>query len=169
MMTVQEIAKDVGVSAEELIEILGDIDVAVDSPESELSKEQISQVCDELGYASIEEAREDNAAEEAPEAPAEEVAPATVEHDQAAIEAMLEPALVEYANSIGIDAKESDLKADTLAKVLAKRGFGGPDKAAIEAMLEPALVEYANSIGIDAKESDLKADTLAKVLEKKGL
>lgn len=101
------------------------------------------------------------------------------EPTEADIKKMLEPALVAYANSIGIEATEADLKADTLAKVLEKRGFAsdsstevkvdGPDKAAIEAMLEPALVEYANSIGIDAKESDLKADTLAKVLEKRGL
>ena len=75
MMNVQDTAKDVGVSTEELIEILQDIDIAVDSPEAELSDEQIAQICDELGYATIEEARADNAAaEEEPEAPAEEVA-----------------------------------------------------------------------------------------------
>lgn len=72
MMTVLETAKDVGVSAEELIEILGDIDIAVDSPDSELSDEQITLVCDELGYATIAEAREDNVAAAEPEAPAEE-------------------------------------------------------------------------------------------------
>ncbi|QBG48708.1 translation initiation factor IF-2 [Verrucomicrobia bacterium S94] len=81
MMTVLQTAKDVGVSADELIEILGDIDIAVDGPDAELNDEQIAQVCDELGYASIEEARADNAgSEEEPEAPAaekpaEEVAP----------------------------------------------------------------------------------------------
>ena len=73
MMKVQDIAKDVGVSTEELIEILQDIDIAVDSPEAELNDAQISSVCDELGYATIDEARADNApAEEVPEAPAEE-------------------------------------------------------------------------------------------------
>jgi len=142
-------------------------EVAPEAPAEEVATEAVTE------EAATTEAPAEEAApvaeEAAPEAPAEEAAPASVDPDQAAIEAMLEPALVEYANSIGIDAKESDLKADTLAKVLAKRGFGGPDKAAIEAMLEPALVEYANSIGIDAKESDLKADTLAKVLEKRGL
>ena len=61
MMNVQDTAKDVGVSAEELIEILQDIDIAVDSAEAELSADQIAQVCDELGYASIEEARADRA------------------------------------------------------------------------------------------------------------
>lgn len=74
MMTVLETAKDVGVSAEELIEILGDIDIAVEGPDSELSDEQITQVCDELGYASIAEAREDNITADEPAAPAEEPA-----------------------------------------------------------------------------------------------
>jgi len=39
------------------------------------------------------------------------------------IKKMLEPELVKYANSIGIDANESDLKADTQKKVLAKLGL----------------------------------------------
>ena len=39
------------------------------------------------------------------------------------IKKMLEPALVEYANGIGIDAHVDDLKADTLAKVLNKLGY----------------------------------------------
>ncbi|MEI6891561.1 MAG: translation initiation factor IF-2 [Pontiella sp.] len=72
MMTVLETAKDVGVSAEELIEIMGDIDIAVDGPDSELSSEQIGKICDELGYATIEDARKDNAAEDEPEIPAAE-------------------------------------------------------------------------------------------------
>jgi translation initiation factor IF-2 len=94
MMTVQETAKDVGVSAEELIEILGDIEIDVEGPESTLSKEQIGLVCDELGYASIDEARADNvkaepaapvaakapvAKVEAKEAPAEPIAEAPVQ------------------------------------------------------------------------------------------
>jgi translation initiation factor IF-2 len=77
MMNVQDTAKDVGVSPEELLEILQDIEIDVDGIEAELSDEQISQVCDELGYGSIEEARADNAPaeEEAPEAAAEEPVP----------------------------------------------------------------------------------------------
>ena len=38
------------------------------------------------------------------------------------IKAMLEPELVAYANSIGVEANVSDLKADTLKKVLDKLG-----------------------------------------------
>lgn len=106
MMTVLETAKDVGVSADELIEILGDIDIAVDGPESELSKDQVSQVCDELGYASIEEAREDNPAEE--EAPAEEPSPA-------AEQAAPEPATAEESPAVeeAAPAKVEDVPAET--------------------------------------------------------
>ncbi len=64
MITVQEVAKDVGVSAEELIEILQDIDIPIDTPTAELTDQQIAQVCDELGYASIDEARVENASNE---------------------------------------------------------------------------------------------------------
>jgi len=71
-MNIQDTAKIVGVSPEELLEILQDIDIEVDGLESELSDEQISAVCDELGYASIEDARADNA----PAKPVAEVAPA---------------------------------------------------------------------------------------------
>ena len=63
------------VSPEELVEILQDIDIVVDSIDAELTDEQVAQVCDELGYASLEEARADNAEaeeEEEPEAPVEE-------------------------------------------------------------------------------------------------
>jgi len=60
-MNIQDTAKIVGVSPQELLEILQDIDIEVDGPDSELSSDQISAVCDELGYASIEEARADNA------------------------------------------------------------------------------------------------------------
>ena len=66
MMKVLELAKDVGVSDEELIEILQDIDIAVDGTDSELTDEQIAQVCDELGYASIEEAIADNTSADTP-------------------------------------------------------------------------------------------------------
>ena len=74
--------------------------------------------------AAPEAPAEEPAAEETPASDAAtEVSTEDAGPDKAAIEAMLEPALVEYANSIGIDAKESDLKADTLAKVLEKRGL----------------------------------------------
>jgi len=74
MMKLQEVAKAVDVSSEELIEILQDIDISVEGPDAELTDEQIAQVCDELGYASIEAAREENGSAEMPEpeAPAEE-------------------------------------------------------------------------------------------------
>jgi len=63
-MNVQDTARDVGVSPEELLEILRDIDIAVEGIDAELSAEQISAVCDELGYGSIDAARADNAPQE---------------------------------------------------------------------------------------------------------
>jgi len=66
-MKLHEVAKDVDVSTEELIEILQDIDIAVESADAELTAEQIAQVCDELGYVSIEAARAENAPAEVPE------------------------------------------------------------------------------------------------------
>ena len=59
-MNIQDTAKNVGVSSEELMEILQDIDIAVDGLDSDLNSEQLSAICDELGYASMEEARADN-------------------------------------------------------------------------------------------------------------
>jgi translation initiation factor IF-2 len=72
MIKVQELAKDVDVSSEELVEILQDIDITVDGPEAELTDEQVAQVCDELGYASIEAARAENPVEPEAEAPVAE-------------------------------------------------------------------------------------------------
>ena len=83
MMKLHEVANDVGVSTEELIEILQDIEISVDGPDAELSPEQIAQVCDELGYASIDAARAENVGAEKPE-------PA-VPADEAAVEACAGP------------------------------------------------------------------------------
>ena len=68
-MRVDQLATDVGVSVEELMEILQDIEIAVEGVESTLSDEQVASVCDELGYASLAEAQADNSAV----APVEEV------------------------------------------------------------------------------------------------
>ena len=59
-MNIQDTAKNVGVSPEELMEILQDIDIAVEGLDSDLNSEQLSAICDELGYASMEEALADN-------------------------------------------------------------------------------------------------------------
>lgn len=98
MIKVHELAKDVDVSSEELIEILQDIDIQVDGMEAELSDEQVAQVCDELGYASIDEAREQTrqeheAAGDAAEPAAEDV-PAEPEAD-VVVEEVAEEAPVE--------------------------------------------------------------------------
>ena len=59
-MNVKEVALNVGVSPEELIEILNDIDISINDIDSKLESEQIEKVCDELGYSSFEEASKDN-------------------------------------------------------------------------------------------------------------
>jgi translation initiation factor IF-2 len=89
MMKIHEVAKDVGVSTGELIEILQDIDIAADGPDAELSDEQIMQVCDELGYASIEAARAENAPAAEPE-PEPEPAPESAEAAESIPELIVE-------------------------------------------------------------------------------
>ncbi|WP_372845239.1 translation initiation factor IF-2 [Pontiella sp.] len=123
MMTVQEAAKDLGVSPEELIEILGDIDITVEGPDSELTKSQIAAVCDELGYASIEEAREDNASDEAEEQDAEEEAPAPVEEaapvaEEAAPEKAEAPAAEPSADPTLIELKKPKVVVKDFAEMM---------------------------------------------------
>ena len=117
MMKLHEVAKDVDVSAEELIEILQDIDIAVDGPDAELTDEQIAQVCDELGYASIEAARAENAPTEEPEPeapPAEEEPAAEVVEESAA------PAVVEEAPAPEADTADSSIIELKKPKVIVK-------------------------------------------------
>ncbi len=85
-MNVQDTARDVGVSPEELLEILQDIEIDVDGIDAELSDQQISAICDELGYGSIDEAREDNApaAEPFQQAAPESAADAPADAEEAA-------------------------------------------------------------------------------------
>ncbi|MCF7848882.1 MAG: translation initiation factor IF-2 [Kiritimatiellales bacterium] len=119
MIKVHELANDVDVSSEELIEILHDIEIEVDGAEAELSDEQVAQVCDELGYASVEEAREQTqkdheavAANEEVEAPGEE-APAVEDVEmaeesavtEAVAEAEPEPSII-YLKKVKISVKD---------------------------------------------------------------
>ena len=59
-MNIKDVALNVGVSPDELIEILNDINISVDGIDAELDSGQIEKVCDELGYSSFEEAKKDN-------------------------------------------------------------------------------------------------------------
>ncbi|MDK2858667.1 MAG: translation initiation factor [Verrucomicrobiota bacterium] len=56
-MKVHELATDLDVSVEELLEILGDVEIQAEDGESILADSEVAIVCDELGFASIEEAR----------------------------------------------------------------------------------------------------------------
>ena len=82
-MKVHELATDLDVSVEELLEILSDVEIKATDGDSLLADPEVAVVCDELGFASIEEARTANeearsakeaAALVAAEAPAEDVA-----------------------------------------------------------------------------------------------
>ncbi|MCF7817557.1 MAG: translation initiation factor IF-2 [Kiritimatiellales bacterium] len=128
MMTVHEVAKDVGVSAEELVEILKDIDIAVDGPDAKLSAEQIVLVCDELGYASIEEARMENA----PAAQEPEPEPVVVAVQEAA------PKAVETAAAKEEPSEESNIielkKPKIVVKEFAERMGMKPNQVVAELM-----------------------------------
>lgn len=97
------------------------------APEPEAEAEVSEAPAEDVPTEETPVAEEAAAAAETPaeepvaEAPAEE-APST-EKSAADIKKMLEPELVEFANSIGIEASVNDLKADTLAKVLEKLGL----------------------------------------------
>ncbi|MBI9020398.1 MAG: translation initiation factor IF-2 [Verrucomicrobia bacterium] len=56
-MKVHELATDLDVSVEELLEILGDVEIAAENADSLLADAEVAVVCDELGFASIAEAR----------------------------------------------------------------------------------------------------------------
>ncbi len=118
MMKLHEVAKDVDVSAEELIEILQDIDIAVDGPDAELSDEQIAQVCDELGYASIDAARAENAPAETsePETPAEEPAGEVAQEPAPAVEEV--PVEEESADSSIIELKKPKVVVKEFAQMM---------------------------------------------------
>jgi translation initiation factor IF-2 len=113
MMKLHEVAKDVDVSTEELIEILQDIDIAVDGPDAELTDEQIAQVCDELGYASIEAARTENTPAEAPE-------PAPPTEEPVVAEEGEEPAAAEAAPAPEEEAEDSNVIELKKPKVVVK-------------------------------------------------
>ena len=132
MIKVQQLAKDVDVSPEELIEILQDIDITVDGPEAELTDEQIAQVCDELGYESIEAARAENAVEPEPEPEAPLAEPE--ENEVVAEETAPEPAEVATeeasADSMIIELK----KPKVIVKDFAERMNMKPNQVIAELM-----------------------------------
>ncbi|MFA6172206.1 MAG: translation initiation factor IF-2 [Kiritimatiellales bacterium] len=83
-MRVHELATDLDVTVEELLEILSDVDIKAEDGQSLLADKEVAVVCDELGFASIEAARAATAAKHAPVAapevklPQKEAAPTPV-------------------------------------------------------------------------------------------
>jgi len=74
-MRVHELATDLDVTVEELLEILSDVEIKAEDGQSLLADKEVAVVCDELGFASIDAARAAKAAKNTP-VPA---APKTVE------------------------------------------------------------------------------------------
>ncbi len=64
-MKVDELAVVLDISVDELLEILGDVDIQVEDGQHFLDDDAVRIVCDELGFASIEEARAANQVQEA--------------------------------------------------------------------------------------------------------
>jgi translation initiation factor IF-2 len=87
-MKVHELAVDLEVSVEELLEILGDVEIEATDGDSLLADAEVAVVCDELGFASIDEAR---AARAASEAAAAAAAPAPEPEPEPAPEPAPEP------------------------------------------------------------------------------
>ena len=86
-MKVHELAIDLDVSVEELLEILGDVEIAAEGADSLLADSEVVVVCDELGFASIEEARAAKKQAEVlsvPEAPVEEPVAVAEEEEEVA-------------------------------------------------------------------------------------
>jgi translation initiation factor IF-2 len=77
-MRVNELATDLDVTVEELLEILSDVEIQAEDGQSLLADNEVAIVCDELGFASIDEARAATASKQAP-APAEPAEPESVE------------------------------------------------------------------------------------------
>lgn len=99
-MKVHKLAVDLEVSVEELLEILGDVEIKAADGDSLLADAEVAVVCDELGFASIEEARAAKAghdAEAAAEASAKEEPPAEAEAAPVAEEAPAAEAPAEEA------------------------------------------------------------------------
>ena len=136
-MKVLELAKDVGVSDEELIEILQDIDISVDGADAELNDAQIAQVCDELGYASLEEAIADNVPAEEPE-PVEEAEPEPEDEPEAEAEAPSEAPPEAEAEPTEVESEISKIielkKPKIIVKEFADRMGMKPNQVIAELM-----------------------------------
>ncbi len=76
-MRVHELATDLDVTVDELLEILSDVDIKAEDGQSLLADKEVAVVCDELGFTSIEAARAAKTAKAVKSAPAP--VPAAVE------------------------------------------------------------------------------------------
>lgn len=99
-MRLHELANDLDVTVDELLEILSDVDIQAEDGQSLLADSEVAIVCDELGFASIEEAREAKAAKTAQKAPAAPAKP--------------EPQAVEKSPEPETEAEDSDEESSNI-------------------------------------------------------
>jgi translation initiation factor IF-2 len=107
-MRVHELASDLDVTVEELLEILSDVEIKAADGQSLLADNEVAVVCDELGFASIDEARAATAAKNAPaaapESAKEEPATEIPAEESSSILAFAKPqiAVKELAEKMGV-------------------------------------------------------------------
>ena len=135
-MKVYELATDLNVSVEELLEILSDVEIPAEDDQSLLADKEVIVVCDELGFASIEEARAATAIEVAQAAEvkaaeekvaAEKAAKQKAEEDEkAAAKAEKEKKSAEKAAAK--KAADDETASKKAAKVAPKKAPAAPKK-----------------------------------------
>lgn len=145
-MKVRDLAQDLDVSIEELLEILSDVEITADDGDSILADSEVAIVCDELGFGSIEEARAATAAKSAltepagtpavdPEVAADE--PGTIA-EEPAVEPEAEPAGEGSSDDDETGADQADLlvfqKPQVVVKELAERMGLRPNQLIAELM-----------------------------------
>ena len=99
-MRVHELAADLDVTVEELLEILSDVDIKAEDGQSLLADKEVVIVCDELGFASIEAARAAKAAKNTPAVAATKADVPKKTPEPVPVEAVEEDPAVEEASLI---------------------------------------------------------------------
>lgn len=117
-MRVHELAVDLDVTVEELLEILSDVEIKADDGQSLLADKEVAIVCDELGFASIEEARAATSAKKAPAAAA--AAPEPAEEEPASAPAAEQPDDEEAEAAVLVFAKPQISVKDLAEKMAVK-------------------------------------------------
>ena len=118
-MKVHELAVDLEVSVDELLEILGDVEIEATDGDSLLADAEVAVVCDELGFANIEEARAARAEHEA-EAAAKAAKEKAKADEEAAKKAKADAKAAEKAKAAAEAAAEKEAQSKAKAEAKAE-------------------------------------------------